>query len=381
MTLENGIDGYLTLKTNDIVTKVLGDKISADKKEQLVELLSLILRKTENKLLETSLDTNYQMEYYSNYPPTIESIPTPTINIIYCSFPQTTNYASTSSIPMSFYMPPQISTQFPVSTNYPTTPNYLNNYTNYFQPNLFNYNMPIIKNVKKKSKSKPIRSKAKSKNSEKVPKKEKSTKSKKSFKKIDDQITSEIQDIKYDPSNRFKGILSFLATKTGGNIHDNGTIEITASSVNEQKAIFGKSLRTYDPKLMLNNLKDPNKSASDFYAPKNGINEFWICFDFKKYRVQINGYLIKSTRFFDVLKPKNWVIEISDNGKNWKEIDNQNDCVLLKGGDAVANFEIKSKTKFSRFCRFRHFGECWKGSKENGYIGISFIEFYGKLKS
>lgn len=190
---------------------------------------------------------------------------------------------------MSFYMPPQNNTQIPIYPNYPTTPNYLNNstYNPYqlqpFQPNLvLDYNMPIIKNVKKKSKNKskksgqpkpkPIKSKAK--DSKKAPKKEKSTKSKKSSKKSDDQITSETQDIQYDRSNRFNGILSFLTTKTGGNIHDNGTIEITASSVHHKKAKLVKSLGTYEPKIMLDNLKEPNKSATDFYAPEEGINDF-----------------------------------------------------------------------------------------------------------
>lgn len=297
---------------------------------------------------------------------------------------------------MSFYMPPQNNTQIPIYPNYPTTSNYLNNstYNPYqlqpFQPNLvLDYNMPIIKNVKKKSKNKskksgqpkpkPIKSKAK--DSKKAPKKEKATKSKKSSKKSDDQITSETQDIQYDRSNRFNGILSFLTTKTGGNIHDNDTIEITASSVHHKKAKLVKSLGTYEPKIMLDNLKEPNKSATDFYAPEDGINDFWVCFDFKNYRVQINGYLVKSNRFWDVSKAKNWVIEISDDGQKWIEIDKKTECSSLRGNDAVEYFEIESQLKFPRFCRFRHIGECWKGTKNNGYVGISFIEFYGKFKS
>ncbi|KAK8841733.1 hypothetical protein M9Y10_026678 [Tritrichomonas musculus] len=65
---------------------------------------------------------------------------------------------------------------------------------------------------------------------------------------------AKITDFIHKENDEFNGIVKYLTDKTGGNIHDNGTISITASS-------FGKS----NPPQNLVNL-----NQSNYYLTKNG---------------------------------------------------------------------------------------------------------------
>ena len=112
-----------------------------------------------------------------------------------------------------------------------------------------------------------------------------------------------------------------------------------------------------------------SKNGNDMYA--------WICFDFKNYEVEISNYSIKSYDSDSYHNPKNWVIEISNDGVNWITIDEQKNYTELKGTNVVKTFKVKAN-KFSRYCRFRHTGEYWGCS---GYtLRFNSIEFYGHLK-
>lgn len=146
--------------------------------------------------------------------------------------------------------------------------------------------------------------------------------------------------------------------KTGGNIHDNGTIEITSNSYYSGD----------HPK----NLVDFNDKTK-YESPRS---DAWICFDFKKIKIKPTGYSIKS---FEGEKNdchlKSWDIEVSDDGEYWNVIDQHKNCSTLNGNWFVDTFCVQSND-FSNYVRIRQTDEPWGGD----YLKICCIKFYGFLK-
>ena len=135
---------------------------------------------------------------------------------------------------------------------------------------------------------------------------------------------------KVDSNQDFK----YLTDKTNGNIHDNGTIEVTTNS-------FQGSDPKYHPKNLL------NFNESNFYIA-NGTDA-WICFDFKKRKIKLTNYQIKSYDYQNC-HLKSWIIEISNDGINWRKIDERVNCPTLNGRLITGTFEVQ-QDEFSRYVR------------------------------
>ena len=108
----------------------------------------------------------------------------------------------------------------------------------------------------------------------------------------------------------------------------------------------------------------------------------WICFDFKEKRVELTGYSLKSYSTNNPLglspcEPVQWVIEGSNDGSNWREVDRRN-TQDLKGKSIVKTYScsVDDKTESFRFVRLRQTGKNVKG---NDYLGLSAMEFFGTL--
>ena len=177
---------------------------------------------------------------------------------------------------------------------------------------------------------------------------------------------NDILDFELQEEKDFNGIMKFLADETSGNIHDNGTINITSNSINSD----------HHPK----NLVDYQNN--NFYHSKDDGNAI-ICFDFKDKSVQLSAYTIQS---YDINANwghlKNWVIEESNDAKNWIEIDCHCDDSTLNGPNIVASFKIpdNENLQFCRFIRMRQTGNSWFYTGNHNYVYFPYIEFYGKLK-
>ena len=170
----------------------------------------------------------------------------------------------------------------------------------------------------------------------------------------------EIKVFNRQPQNEFNGIIKYLTDKTGGNIHDNGTIEVTSNSIEGSN----------HPKYLL--------VTHGLYVPKMREANFWVCFDFKNMEIEITSYTIKSSGdFTGVGHIKSWVIEISNDHKHWIKIDQHSDCQDLNGSNRMKTYDVK-QYNFSRYCKFRHISDYY--GSDQYYLGINCIEFYGKLK-
>lgn len=181
-------------------------------------------------------------------------------------------------------------------------------------------------------------------------------------------IKNEIE-FKQQFGNEFNGIMNYLTKKTGGNIHDNKTIRITSNS------IWNDNIR-YHPK----NLVDFNKN--NFYESKNERGGI-ICFDFKDNLVHLTGYSIRSYNAGEnFANMRNWVVEVSNNGNDWMEIDRHSNDSTLNCPNNVASFIVdRQDNDFYRYIRIRQTGYSWSDYPYTNsyYIYIYSIEFFGKI--
>ena len=161
-------------------------------------------------------------------------------------------------------------------------------------------------------------------------------------------------------NEKFNGIINYLTNQTSGNIHDNGTIQLTSNSTRSG----------YMPRNLLN-----FNDSSYYWA--NQDNDVWVCFDFKTKKIKLTHYSIKSNSD----PPNNrhlrsWKVEISNDGESWRAIDEQKDCPTLNGSNFSGTFSV-APNDFSRYVRLYQTNYTWK--TQGYHVRISSIEFYGYL--
>lgn len=181
------------------------------------------------------------------------------------------------------------------------------------------------------------------------------------------------KEFKYsnNKKHQFDGILYYLSGKSEGNIHTNGTIEITTNSI-------------YD-----NNLNNHPKYLVEFDSSmcywSNDDKDVFICFDFKDKSIKLSEYSLKTCdNIENGSHLKSWVIEVSNDGYNWEVVDRQSNNSILNGTCFTATFKVEKKNnnKFYRYVRLRQTGYSWDDSLDipNYYFALNLIEFFGKLK-
>ena len=160
-------------------------------------------------------------------------------------------------------------------------------------------------------------------------------------------------------------------------------IDTCSSEFESYVPYFYSTYEEENESMSSSNLVDYNND--NYYFSKDVSNSF-VCFDFKDKSVKLSSYSIKSHNDGkNYAHLKNWVIEVSDDAKSWKIIDNQKNCSLLNGSNLVANFKIDKKDdddgKFYRYVRIRSSGNSWYQYGNHSQIYFSLIEFYGQIKS
>lgn len=158
-----------------------------------------------------------------------------------------------------------------------------------------------------------------------------------------------------EENQEFNGIIKYLTEKTGGNIHDNGTIEVKSNNYS----------------CLPKNLLDFNKST---YYLANSQSDIWINFDFKEKKVKLTNYSIQCYKT-GTHQLRSWVIEVSNDNKNWKTIDEHKDDQTLKNFHGSKTFKTESN-EFYQHIRLRQTSEPWGGNN----LWFHYIEFYGYLQ-
>lgn len=115
-----------------------------------------------------------------------------------------------------------------------------------------------------------------------------------------------------------------------------------------------------------------NEETDHFFTNLGDIS--WICIEFKKHEIIPISYTIKSGD--DSFNPKNFVLEGSNDIKNWIEIDTENNCNDLKEIQSIKTFSIqKEKQKSFKYLRF----SVKEGWNNHSWTQIRSIEFYGEI--
>ena len=150
-----------------------------------------------------------------------------------------------------------------------------------------------------------------------------------------------------------------MREECGGNVHTKGVVNITASS-NQYNETY--QVTDYDWLGSWSTGWDPNS---------------WICFDFKEKRIGLTGYTLKSRPAGpNYGHPVQWVVEGSNDGSNWREVDRRN-TQDLNGKSIVKTYSCGSgKDESFRFIRLRQTG---KNAGGNDFLMLSGIEFFGTL--
>jgi hypothetical protein len=155
----------------------------------------------------------------------------------------------------------------------------------------------------------------------------------------------------------FAGIIAELTRKAGGNVHDHHEVVITAKSAG----------RTYPPKVAA------DLESKDCYWSELK-HENWLCYDFWNRRVSLTGYSIAGPPWSPFLV--SWIIEGSEDGRTWTELDQKNDVSGMAKDAAVGSFKI-AKQAVVRMVRIRQSLPATTSAAE--YFGLSKFELFGTL--
>lgn len=179
-----------------------------------------------------------------------------------------------------------------------------------------------------------------------------------------------LNTIEYDgnESHRFDGIISYLTQKSGGNVSENGTVNVTSSSSNSSN---------YIPK----NAVDVKNSQS--YFQSGSYANSWLQYDFIQNKVCPACYSIRTRHDYDGYHPRSWAIEGSNTGgeneSEWTVLDSHTNDASLQGKNCSHTFNIKnwqSHKKGFRYLRMRE-----TGTDSNGAycLTLSALEYFGLL--
>jgi hypothetical protein len=100
-----------------------------------------------------------------------------------------------------------------------------------------------------------------------------------------------------------RGVIAYLTERFGGHVDTCGLVAVSASSVQAPHA---------------------PANAADFLTDKlfasENLPEQWLCYDFKDRRVEVEKYAIQTSGKFRNT-PRQWVLEGSQDGRMWEELD------------------------------------------------------------
>lgn len=355
--------GKFSLEAKQIIDNIIKDAAMQKKKDHLIKLIQSILANQADELdkalreRKSASFSQHNLHTYTNQQPCMNLI---------LFYPR---YFS--------IMPPNYSQylQFNSNTlNYGNYPNSMNSiyqsYNNYYTPYQIQaaqipQQFPIFNNNSNPLPLKPKNhKKSKKEKSLKKSKKEKTKSTKKNKKELLKEDPNGRKEISVDPSNHFNGIIEFIRKSSTAGIQSE--ISVTASSTDFE----------YRPENVIEYVDSLFESTPHDKNP-------WLCIEFKKRRVILKSYTIKSGWWEkNNWHLKSWVIEGSNDKSTWEILDDQRDCNYLNGSHFIHNFQIQRQTgKEFRYLRIRKTGPNWfrnNLSLRNKMVFDS-IEFYGTL--
>jgi hypothetical protein len=154
------------------------------------------------------------------------------------------------------------------------------------------------------------------------------------------------------------GVLARLAP--GANAHDAGLVCVSASDADP------------DERWAARNAAGPGPAP---FVSDDAPGQ-WLCIDFRALAVTPTAYVLRAVRGAPgSAHPRGWVVEASDDGAQWTEIDRRSDNAQLNAADAVAVFEV-AVTAVARRVRIRQTQTNHAG---NNVLAIASFDVIGAL--
>ena len=168
----------------------------------------------------------------------------------------------------------------------------------------------------------------------------------------------------YNESRPLDGIIAHLTRKCGGNVHEHGVVNVETNSWFTRPG----NETTWHPKHTV------DLGTNSFYCSENVHS--WVSYDFGERGIIPRSYSLRS-RVDGYHQLKSWVIEVSNDGASWTEIDKHVDSNALKAGGVTQNFNIPNVPNSRiRFFRIRQIGP---SSSNDNHTSFSALEIFGTL--
>jgi hypothetical protein len=164
---------------------------------------------------------------------------------------------------------------------------------------------------------------------------------------------------RFAPNSETKGIISYLTSVCGGNVHEKGEVILTASSVHAN----GGTARWEMKHAVDHNIE------THFHANNNGKE--WICFDFKEKMIEPTHYSVCSGWH----PLKSWTVEGSLDGKTWTLLDDQRDNSDVKTDKSSCTFPVL-RSPTIRMIRLTQTGPTHSG---HNYLMVRRFEVFGTI--
>ena len=166
---------------------------------------------------------------------------------------------------------------------------------------------------------------------------------------------------------RFEGIIHQLTEEAGGNVHDKGVVNVTASSEYIDGDRNPKNVVDFDSYKWFRSQGNPNS---------------WLEYDFKERKVKPTHYSIKSKPYGkDDHHPMHWVIEGSNDRSEWKTLDTRSGETCLRGRCLVHTFEIQEQLSDNDYFRYLRIRQTGKNANNSNDLGFTSLEYFGTITS
>jgi hypothetical protein len=139
--------------------------------------------------------------------------------------------------------------------------------------------------------------------------------------------------------SQLDGIIAALTRSGGGNVHDQGIVDVSASSVYL--------------KFVARNAVDLDQK--NYFQSENHPNQ-WLCYDFKDRRIRLTDYSIAAHTKNWFLR--SWVVEGSEDGSTWTILDERSNNNDANSSHPIATFTVERNAEQEwRFIRLRQTGK------------------------
>jgi hypothetical protein len=181
---------------------------------------------------------------------------------------------------------------------------------------------------------------------------------------------------KYDVPD---GIVKHLARVCGGNVHDRNVVEVTSSKAySKGPGYAGKNITDMvADSFFCSDFRDADgKDKVEIPPTRNN----WVCYDFKERRIVPTHYALRTSSDpppanFRGFHLRSWLVEVSENGKTWREVDNKQDNEDLDGESRTRTFPVAPGDA----CRFIKLVQIGRNQSGDDRLWIEAWEIFGTL--